>query len=310
MTETTGTERRGRFGSVVTAMVTPFDESLKLDLAAAVDLGRFIADSGSDAVVAAGTTGESPVLSDTEKLDLWQALAEQLTIPVIVGSTTNDTAHSVELTRAAEQAGVAAVLAVTPYYNRPSQTGLCRHFSAVAGATSLPLLIYDIPVRTGRKVANDTMVRLAREHKNVVGVKDAAGDVVSTARLIADAPAGFECYSGDDLLTLPLLSVGAVGVISVAAHWVGPEIREMIAAYFAGDVDRACSLNADLLDAVTFQSGDEAPNPLPAKAMMRAMGKAVGQCRLPHGDAPRWLEERAEAVLADIENWRLKRASG
>ncbi len=310
MTETTGTRRRGRFGSVVTAMVTPFDESLKLDLDAASDLGHFLSGSGSEAVVVAGTTGEAPVLSDTEKLDLWRVLADRLTIPVIAGSTTNDTAHSVELTRAAEQARVAGILAVTPYYNRPSQTGLCRHFAAIAEATSLPVLIYDIPVRTGRKVANDTMVRLAREHTNIVGVKDAAGDVVSTARLLAEAPAGFECYSGEDLLTLPLLSVGAVGVVSVAAHWIGPEMAEMVAAYLAGDVERACALNADLLDAVSFQSGDEAPNPMPAKAMLRAMGKAVGQCRLPHGDAPDWLEERAEAVLADLETRRPNRAGG
>ena len=290
-------------------MVTPFDEQLALDLDGAVKLGVHLVASGSTAVVAAGTTGESPVLSDDERRELFRVLAERLTVPVIAGSTTNDTAHSVELTRAAEEAGAAAVLAVTPYYSRPSQTGLARHFAAIAEATSLPVLIYDIPVRTGRKVASGTMIRLAREHSNIVGVKDAAGDVAGTARLLAEAPAGFECYSGEDALTLPLLSVGALGAVSVASHWVGPEIAEMIGAFLGGDVEGARRLNADLVDAVAFQSGDEAPNPMPAKAMMRAMGLPAGQCRLPHGPAPEWLDEAADAVLEDLERWRAGRSS-
>ena len=298
-----------RFGRLVTAMVTPFDEQLALDLDGAVKLGVQLVSSGSTAVVAAGTTGESPVLSDDERRELFRVLAERLTVPVIAGSTTNDTAHSVELTRAAEEAGAAAVLAVTPYYSRPSQTGLARHFAAIAEATSLPVLIYDIPVRTGRKVASGTMTRLAREHSNIVGVKDAAWDVAGTARLLAEAPAGFECYSGEDALTLPLLSVGALGAVSVASHWVGPEIAEMIGAFLGGDVEGARRLNADLVDAVAFQSGEEAPNPMPAKAMMRAMGLPAGQCRLPHGPAPEWLDEAADAVLEDLERWRAGRSS-
>ncbi|MGC9963156.1 MAG: 4-hydroxy-tetrahydrodipicolinate synthase [Acidimicrobiales bacterium] len=297
----------GRFGAVLTAMVTPFDESGALDLDGAVGLAKHLAESGSDGIVATGTTGEAPVLSDSERADLLRALVESLTIPVIAGSTTNDTAHSVELTKAAEAAGVAGILAVTPYYNRPSQTGLTRHFTAVAEATSLPVVLYDIPVRTGRKIATETMLRLAREVPNVVAVKDAAGDVPGTARLLAEAPAGFECYSGDDVLTLPLLAVGAVGVISVAAHWVGLEIAEMIASFLDGDVERARQLNADTIEAVTFQSSDEAPNPMPAKAILRAMGLPAGQCRLPHGPAPEWLDERAEAVLTDLEEWRASR---
>jgi 4-hydroxy-tetrahydrodipicolinate synthase len=151
------------------------------------------------------------------------------------------------------------------------------------------------------------MLRLAREVPNIVGVKDAAGDVSGTARLLAEAPGGFDCYSGEDALTLALLAVGAVGGICVASHWVGPEIAEMVAAFLAGDVELARQLNADTLDAVAFQSSDEAPNPMPAKAMLRAMGLPAGQCRLPHGPAPGWLEERAEAVLADLEEWRAQR---
>ncbi len=177
----------------------------------------------------AGTTGEGTVLSDDEKAELWRAVAEAVTVPVIAGSGTNDTRHSVELTRLAEAAGAAGILAVTPYYNRPSQAGLDAHFRAVAGATSLPVLIYDIPVRTGRKVAHDTMLGLAREVANIVGVKDAAGDVAGSARLLAEAPRDFDLYSGEDALNLALLAVGASGVISVVSHWAGSEIGEMIA---------------------------------------------------------------------------------
>jgi 4-hydroxy-tetrahydrodipicolinate synthase len=175
----------GRFGAVLSAMVTPFDEAGALDLDGAVGLAKHLAESGSDGIVATGTTGEAPVLSDSERVDLLRALAESLTIPVLAGSTTNDTAHSVELTKAAEAAGAAGILAVTPYYNRPSQIGLTRHFTAVAEATSLPVVLYDIPVRTGRKIATETMLRLAREVPNIVAVKDAAGDIAATARLLA-----------------------------------------------------------------------------------------------------------------------------
>jgi 4-hydroxy-tetrahydrodipicolinate synthase len=288
-------------------MVTPFDEDGRLDLDGATGLAKHLADRGTEGVVLSGTTGEAPVLSDSELIDLWRAATESLSIPVIAGSTSNDTAHSVELTRAAEAAGVAGILAVTPYYSRPSQMGIARHFTAIAQATSLPVLLYDIPIRAGRKIATETMLRLAREVPNIVGVKDAAGDVSGTARLLAEAPGGFDCYSGEDALTLALLAVGAVGGICVASHWVGPEIAEMVAAFLAGDVELARQLNADTLDAVAFQSSDEAPNPMPAKAKLRAMGLPAGQCRLPHGPAPGWLEERAEAVLADLEEWRAQR---
>jgi 4-hydroxy-tetrahydrodipicolinate synthase len=273
-------------------MVTPFDDEGLLDIDGALSLAKYLADNGTEAVVLAGTTGEAPVLSDSKRLELFRVLAESLTIPVIAGSTTNDTAHSVELTREAEAAGCAAILAVTPYYNRPSQLGLVRHFTAVAQATSLPVILYDIPVRTGRKIATETILQLAREVPNIVGVKDAAGDVSGTARLLAEAPEGFECYSGEDALTLALLSVGAV---------------EMIAAYLGGDVERALQINAETLDFVAFQSSDDAPNPMPAKAMLRAMGMSAGQCRLPHGPAPAWLDERAEVLLRELEKWRSSR---
>ncbi len=289
-----------RFGAVVTAMVTPFHGEGGLDLEGAVALARWLADHGSDGLVVAGTTGEGPVLSDDEKLDLWRAVVEAVTIPVVAGTGSNDTAHSVELTRRAAQTGVAGALVVTPYYNRPPQAGIEAHFRAVAQASDLPVLIYDIPVRTGRKVGHDVLVRLAREVPQVVGVKDAAGDVAGTARLLADAPEDFEVYSGDDSLTLPLLAVGAVGVVGVATHWAAPQFAEMIASFAKGDVVRARAVNAQLLASYAFETGEAAPNPIPAKAMMRVLGQRVGECRLPMGPAPAGLEDRARQVLADL----------
>jgi 4-hydroxy-tetrahydrodipicolinate synthase len=290
----------GRFGAVLTAMVTPFDDDGALDLDGAATLARWLVDHGNDGLVVAGTTGESPVLSDAEKRDLWRAVSEAVTVPVIAGSGTNDTAHSIELTRAARESGAAGILAVTPYYSRPSQAGLSAHFRAIASATDLPVLIYDIPIRTGRKVAHEILVSLARDVPTIVGVKDATGDPAGSARLLVDAPDGFDLYSGDDALTLPLLAIGASGVISVAGHWAAEEIAEMVSAFFKGDVDTARRTNARLLESWAFQSGDLTPNPIPAKAMLRSLGLPAGQCRLPLGPAPDGLEQRAREVLRGV----------
>jgi 4-hydroxy-tetrahydrodipicolinate synthase len=290
----------GRFGAILTAMVTPFDAEGRLDLDGAAALARWLVDHGNDGLVVAGTTGESPVLSDQEKADLWRAVAEAVTVPVIAGSGTNDTAHSVELTRTAKEAGAAGILAVTPYYSRPPQTGLDAHFRAVAEATDLPVLIYDIPIRTGRKVSHQTLLALAHDVPNVVGVKDATGDPAGSARLLAEAPDGFDLYSGDDALTLPLLAVGGAGVISVAAHWAGEEIAEMVSAFLKGDIDTARQINARLIDSWVFQSGDATPNPIPTKAMLRTLGLPAGQCRLPLGPAPDGLEDRARQLWSTL----------
>jgi 4-hydroxy-tetrahydrodipicolinate synthase len=291
----------GRFGAVACAMVTPFTPDGALDVDGAVRLARWLTDHGVDGLVIAGTTGESPVLSDDEKLELWRAVREAVTVPVLAGSTTNDTAHSIELTRAATAAGVAGILAVGPYYSRPPQRGLEAHFRAIAEATDLPVVLYDIPVRTGRKIEHDTLVRLVRDVGNIVAVKDAAANPAGAAKLIAEAPSGFELYSGDDALTLPLLAVGAVGVISVAAHWAGELIREMVLAYVKGDVDHARDVNAGLIPSWEFQSGDLTPNPIPTKAMLRVLGLPAGECRLPLGPAPEGLEDRARAVLGSTQ---------
>jgi 4-hydroxy-tetrahydrodipicolinate synthase len=162
------------------------------------------------------------------------------------------------------------------------------------------MLLYDIPIRTGRKISTETMLHLARDLKNVVGVKDAAGDVVSTARLVANAPSGFEVYCGEDLYTLPMLAIGAVGVVSVAAHWLGPQLSEMVATFAKGDTDGAQALNARYLEQVAFQSSEEYPNPMPAKAICRARGLPAGQCRLPIGPAPAELDEQAARIVASL----------
>jgi 4-hydroxy-tetrahydrodipicolinate synthase len=291
-----------RFGPVLTAMVTPFDDELRLDLDGAARLARWLSDHGNDGLVVAGTTGEAPTLSDSEKLDLWRAVSEAVTIPVIAGTGTYDTRHTVELTSKAENAGADAVLVVTPYYNRPSQAGLEAHFRAAADATRLPVMIYDIPIRTGRKIAHDVLVRLSRDVANFVAVKDAALDVAASARLAADAGPGLELYSGNDDQTLPLLSVGAIGVVGVATHWAGVQVGEMIAAFEKGDVIGARETNCRLLDSFGFETSDLAPNPVPTKAMLRVLGLPGGPCRPPVGPEPEGLEARAREVLARLES--------
>jgi 4-hydroxy-tetrahydrodipicolinate synthase len=287
-------------GRVATAMVTPFDDRGELDLDAAVELAAWLVENGSDALVLAGTTGESPTLTESEELILFRTVREAVPVPVVAGAGSNSTATAVEQTRRATETGVDAILSVTPYYNRPSQAGLEAHFRAVAAATDLPVILYDIPARTGRKIATETILRLAHEVPNITGLKDAAGDPAETARLIAEAPSGFEVYSGDDPLTLPLLALGAVGVISVASHWVGRQMGEMIDAFHKGDVATARRINAGLLASYDFESGDDAPNPIPTKMLLRVLGLKVGECRPPMGPAPEGLADRARKVLEDL----------
>ena len=282
-------------------MVTPFNEDGALDVDASVTLAKWLVEQGSEGLVITGTTGEGPAVTDEEDWELWRAVAEAVTVPVIAGTTTNDTAHSVHQTQKAEELGCGGILAVTPYYTRPSQEGIYAHFDAVASATSLPVVLYDIPVRTGRKIETSTLLRLAHEIPNVVAVKDAAGNPGETAKVIRDAPEGFEVYSGDDNLTLPLLAVGAVGVISVAAHWSAPEFVAMMDAWESGNADEARRINARLLESFDYETGDAAPNPVPTKAMMRTLGLPVGEPRLPMGPTPDGLEDKAREVYSRLK---------
>jgi 4-hydroxy-tetrahydrodipicolinate synthase len=290
-----------RFGAVVTAMVTPFAGDGSLDVEAACTVARHLAAHGSDGLVVAGTTGEGPVLSDTERLDLVEAVAGAVDLPVIASTGTNDTAHAVALTAQVAERGAAGVLAVTPYYNRPSPAGISAHFRAVAGATELPIVLYDIPVRTGRRIGPALTVELANDVPNIVATKDATGDPAGAAVVAAESPASFEVYCGDDSLTLPFLSIGAVGIISVASHWAGPVFAEMICAFGAGQPAEARRSNERLFESYRFESTEEFPNPVPAKAACRALGLPVGQCRLPHPPAPPSFDAEAGAVINRLE---------
>jgi 4-hydroxy-tetrahydrodipicolinate synthase len=285
-----------RFGQVLTAMVTPFDDQGRVDLDGAAALAQWLVEQGNDGLVVTGTTGEASVLTDDEQVEVWRAVRAAVDVPLVAGSGTNDTRHAAELTSQASGAGLDGVLIVTPYYNRPGQTGIEAHFREVAGATDLPALLYDIPVRTGRKVATDVLVRLAHDVPNIVGVKDAAGDPAESARLVAETPDGFELYSGDDSLTLPLLSVGGVGVIGVCTHWAAARMKELVSAALSGDRAAAVAANASLIESYDFETSEATPNPIPAKAMLRAIGQPAGQCRLPLGPAPDGLEARAREI--------------
>jgi len=285
-------------------MVTPFDADGALDLDGARRLARWLQDNGNDGLVVAGTTGESPVLTDDERLSLFAAVIESVTIPVVAGTGTNDTNHSVHMTKEATRLGASGILAVTPYYNRPSQAGIAGHMGAIADSTDLPVVLYDIPVRSGRKINTATVLDLATRHSNVLALKDAAGNPGETASVVAGAPSGFEVYSGDDSLTLPLLSVGAVGVIGVATHWTGPEHQLLFGRWEAGDTAGARRVNQALLPSFAYETGDDAPNPIPSKVMMNHLGIAVGECRLPMGPAPAFVLERAERVLAGLDERR------
>lgn len=269
-----------RFGSLITAMVTPFDDEGKVDLSEAQRLASWLVDHGSDGLVIAGSTGESPTLTDDEKVALWRSVTAAVgdRAKVIAGTGTYDTAHSVHLTQQAEEAGVDAVLVVTPYYNRPPQSGLISHFTKVAGSTSLPVILYDIPIRSARKIEHSTILELAQV-ENIVAVKDACGDAQGAARLVAEAPAGFEVYSGNDGDTLPWLAVGAVGVIAVASHVAGPQMSEMISAFLSGNVETARKIHLDLMP--VFDAMGVTTNPIPVKAALELMGHSVGSPRPP-----------------------------
>jgi len=285
-----------RFGRVLTAMVSPFDADGELNIDAAVALATWLVDQGNEGLVVAGTTGESPTLSIDEKLQLFEAVVNAVTVPVIAGTTGSNTTLDIGLTEEAGHLGVAGILAVCPYYNRPSQAGIETHFRAIAASTDLPVVLYDIPIRTGRKIDGTTIVRLANDVPNIVALKDAAKNPGATAAVVANTPADFEVYSGDDSMTLPLLAVGAVGAIGVATHWCAPDHVAMFDAWDRGDTDAARRINARQLESFEFEGSDDAPNPVPSKAMLRTLGHDVGECRSPMGPTPHGLESAAHDV--------------
>lgn len=289
-----------RLGTVLTAMVTPFDANGAIDLDVAADLARFLVSQGSDGLVLAGSTGEGTSLSDREKLDLFACVAESVSVPVLAGSTCADTARSVALTAQVAATRVAGVLATTPAYARPSQAGIVAHLGAVAESTPLPVMLYDIPSRTGRKILPATTVELVDRFANVVALKDASGDLASAAHVKAVLGNRLDLYSGDDALLLSFMAIGAAGIVSVAAHWAGPEFAALVRSVQAGDWERAREFNELLRASCQFESSDAAPNPIPAKAAMRELGFDVGECRLPLGPCDDETMTSASDVIATL----------
>ncbi|MEU5577583.1 4-hydroxy-tetrahydrodipicolinate synthase [Streptomyces huasconensis] len=266
------------FGRVLTAMVTPFTADGALDLDGAQQLAAHLVDAGNDGLVINGTTGESPTVSDAEKNDLVRAVLDAVgdRAHVVAGVGTNDTRHSIELARAAEQAGAHGLLTVTPYYNKPPQEGLLRHFTAIADSTDLPVMLYDIPGRSGVPINTETIVRLA-EHPRIVANKDAKGDLGRASWAIARS--GLAWYSGDDMLNLPLLSVGACGFVSVVGHVVTPELRAMLEAHLTGDVQKATEIHHKLLPVFTGMFRTQGV--ITTKAALALQGRPAGPLRLP-----------------------------
>lgn len=269
-----------RFGRMITAMVTPMDSSGAVDYAQAKRLARALVDSGSEGVVVSGTTGESPTLSLDEKLLLFEAIKDELgsDASVIAGTGGYNTEEAVHLTREAERIGVDGSLQVTPYYNKPSQAGLVAHFTRIADATTLPLILYNVPGRTSVDMTAETQVALSRV-PNIVGTKEASGRLDKIAQIIGDAEPGFLVWSGDDESTLPILGVGGYGVISVAGHLVGRQIAAMIRRHVAGDVEEAARMHRALLP--LFKALFVTTNPVPVKYALNAKGFPVGETRLP-----------------------------
>ncbi|NLY89745.1 MAG: 4-hydroxy-tetrahydrodipicolinate synthase [Firmicutes bacterium] len=268
------------FGRVLTAMVTPFNEEGDVDYEAAGKLARRLVENGSDGMVVAGTTGESPTLSDEEKLKLFATVVESVggKAVVIAGTGTNNTQKSVELTKEAEKTGVDGIMAVAPYYNKPPQEGLYRHYRAIAEATSLPVMVYNVPGRTAVNISPATMARLA-EIDNIIALKEASGDLNQAAEMVRVLPKSFLVYSGDDSMTLPILSVGGVGVVSVASHLAGRRIASMINDYLQGAVEKAARAHNELLP--LFKALFLTTNPIMVKAALNLLGVNVGSTRLP-----------------------------
>lgn len=287
-----------QLGSILTAMVTPFDERGELDLDEARRLARWLVDRGNDGLVVAGSTGEGQTLDSDERSALFKAVKEAVggDAVVVANAGTNSTRESVGAVQEAAAAGVDAILAVVPYYNKPTQSGMIAHFSAIAQTTQLPVVIYNIPGRTAANMLPETLLELARENPNIVGVKESSGDLKQIGMILRDRDERFIVWAGDDHLFLPCLALGADGVVGVASHLCSREYRTMLDAYRSGRVDEAAQIHASLLplmDALFATS-----NPIGVKWAMEQMGFRVGACRLPLDEIPAGVAERLRPHLA------------
>jgi 4-hydroxy-tetrahydrodipicolinate synthase len=270
------------FGRLITAMITPFAKDGSIDWDGVATLANHLADHGHDAIAVNGTTGEAPTTKSSEKLEIIKVVKSTVgsRVKVLSGAGDNETSYTVEQAKRSADAGADGLLIVTPYYNKPPQAGIEAHFKAVASATDLPIMMYDIPGRTGVEIESDTIVRLF-EVPNIVALKDAKGNLAATSDVIARC--GIPVYSGDDILNLPFLSIGAVGFVSVCGHTVGNELKEMLSAWFAGDTARALEIHQKLIP--VFKGTFKTQGAILTKAAMNLMGLPGGTTRLPLVDA-------------------------
>ncbi|WP_284035884.1 4-hydroxy-tetrahydrodipicolinate synthase [Neobacillus sp. 114] len=268
------------FGQVLTAMVTPFDQHGEIDFNATSDLVNYLLANGTDGLVVCGTTGESPTLSTEEKVALFKFVVEVVDgrVPVIAGTGSNNTRSSISLTKLAEEVGVDGIMLVAPYYNKPSQEGMYQHFKAIAESTSLPVMLYNIPGRSVVNISAETVIRLS-QIPNIVAVKEASGHLDDMAEIVKQTADDFSLYSGDDGMTLPVLSIGGVGVISVASHIIGNEMQDMVTRFKNGDLAGAAAAHRELLP--IMKALFAAPSPAPVKAALNMKGINAGGLRLP-----------------------------
>jgi 4-hydroxy-tetrahydrodipicolinate synthase len=286
------------FGSLLTAMITPFGTSGAVDLDESARIAQYLVDRGNDGLIVAGSTGEGQTLSDPERNSLIAAVKNAVDgrACVVANAGTNDTRTSVAATRAAQGAGADAILAVVPYYNKPTQSGMLAHFGAIAQATDLPIAIYNIPARTGTNMTPETLLELARRHDNVLGVKESSGDLKQIATICRDRAAGFQVLCGDDHLFLPALAVGADGLIGVATHLCSREFRAMLDAYRAGHAAEATRIHLETLELIDGLFS--ITNPIVVKWAMNHLGFDAGPCRLPLDAMPDAVAARVRPLLA------------
>ena len=289
-----------RFGRMMTAMVTPFDENRDLDTNRAQELAVKLLDTGTEGLIVCGTTGESPTVFYDQKMDLFRAVIEAADgkAPVIANAGDNCTDDSVEFAKKVVALGVDAIMAVVPYYNKPPQEGMYQHFKAIAGAVDVPVILYNIPGRCVVNMSAKTILRLANDFENIVAVKEASGDLTQIAEIIDGAPEGFEVLSGDDAMTLPMMALGGTGIISVIAHVAGPRFKEMIEARVNGDHTRALRIHLELLPLMNalFMTS----NPIMVKEGLRLQGFPVGSVRLPLVDPTPEQTAELERVMRHV----------
>lgn len=285
------------WGRLITAMVTPFDEDLNVDYDGAIELAKKLVEEGTSALVVTGTTGEAPTLTSEERNKLYKAIKENVDVPIIAGIGSNSTRDTIENAMEAKEAGVDGLLVVTPYYNKPDQDSLYAHFEAIAKSTDLPIMLYNVPGRTACNMLPETVERLSKI-ENIVALKEASGDVVQFSEIVRRVNKDFLVYTGDDALTLPTLSVGGYGVVSVSSHIVGREMKEMILSFAEGDNKRATEMHLKLLG--IFDILFIIANPIPVKAALNMIGINVGVLRLPLLKAKPDIMEKIEAELKKL----------